>query len=154
LVVSDGPWSLVNRLWWQAGLKEARVLHVVNVLHTRHGRTHGRWLFQVIDLIQLSLILVVNEVTPWSIGAETNGVISATEFGFVLGVAGQIAKFMHAMSKLTLVAVFAMSILLERPAQLSFITTRIDIVIPLIIPISDVCSVVYAQAAVDLFRKS
>jgi len=93
----------------------------------------------------------MNEMTPWSIGAETNGVVSATEFGFVLGMASQIAEFMHAMSELTFVTIFAMSIFFERPAQFSFVPTRIDVVIPLIIPVSDV-SVVYAQAAINFFR--
>lgn len=48
-------------------------------------------------------------------------------FSFVLGVTRQISKLVIPVSELTLLSVFASSVLLEGPAQLGFVTGRVNL---------------------------
>ena len=52
-----------------------------------------------------------------TVRAESSRVVSAAKFRLVLGVARQATKFDDAVGKLTLVAILAIAVLLERPAQ-------------------------------------
>lgn len=74
-----------------------------------------------------ALVDVVDEVAARAVWTETNGVKSAAWLCFVLGMAGKITQFVVAMRKLTLLAVLAGAVFLERPAQLGFIASGVDL---------------------------
>lgn len=84
-------------------------------------------LFQMRARCSSALVDVVDEVATWAIWTETDGVKSAAWLCLVLGMAGKIAQFVVAMRKLTLLAVLAGAVFLERPAQLGFITSGVDL---------------------------
>ena len=96
------------------------------------GTTHlllvAALLLHLLHLAELPLILVVDEVTPGAVGAKSDGVEGAAQFCLVLGVAGQRAQLVLAVRKLTLVAVFTVTVLLERPAKFRLVAARVHIV--------------------------
>jgi len=69
---------------------------------------------------------LVEEMAPGSVGAEADGVESAAELRFVLGVAAEVSEFVVAVSKLTFISVFTGAALLERPAQLGLVAAGVD----------------------------
>lgn len=69
----------------------------------------------------------MDEVAARPVGAETDGVEGSAQLCLVLGVAGQAAQLMEAMRELALLAVLARAALLEGPAQLSFVASRVDL---------------------------
>lgn len=71
-------------------------------------------LLHVVNLSQLPLVLVVDKVAPGSVGTESDRVEGPAKLRLVLGVAGQGAQLGHAVSELTLVAILAVTVLLER----------------------------------------
>lgn len=84
-------------------------------------------LLQLVDLAQSPLVFVVDKMAPWSVGAEADRVECAAKFGFVLGMASQRSEFVAAVGELTLVAVFAVAILLVRSAQFGLVSAGVDI---------------------------
>lgn len=73
------------------------------------------------------LLGVVDKVAARSVRAEAHAVKGAAQLGLVLWVTLEVAQFLHAVRKLALVAVLALARLLERPAQLGFVSRRIDL---------------------------
>ena len=66
-------------------------------------------------------------MAPWSVGAESNGMVCPAQFSFVFGMTIQGTQLLFTMGKLALVSILAVTILLEGPAQFSLVTRRIDI---------------------------
>lgn len=64
---------------------------------------------------------VVHKVASRTVRTVASGVKRATQLGLVLGVAHHVAQLMAAVSKLTLVAILARAILLERATQLRLV---------------------------------
>lgn len=52
------------------------------------------------------LLFVVHEVATWTIGTETAAVECTAQFGLVFWMTLQVAKLVHAVSKLTFLTVF------------------------------------------------
>lgn len=77
----------------------------------------GRW---------AALVRVVDEMAARPIGAKADGVESAAQLRLVLGVAGQAAELVEAVSELALFAVLAGTALFERPAELCLVTCGVD----------------------------
>lgn len=73
------------------------------------------------------LLGVVDKVAARSVRAEAHAVKGAAQLGLVLWVTLKVAQFLHAVRKLALVAVLALARLLERSAQLGFVSRRIDL---------------------------
>lgn len=73
------------------------------------------------------LLGVVDKVAARSVRAEAHAVKGAAQLGLVLWVTLEVAQFLHAVRKLALVAVLALARLLERSAQLGFVSRRIDL---------------------------
>lgn len=73
------------------------------------------------------LLGVVDKVAARSVRAEAHAVKGAAQLGLVLWVTLEVAQFLHAVRKLTLVAVLALARFLERSAQLGFVSRRIDL---------------------------
>ena len=71
---------------------------------------------QIGQQILLRLFTVVDEVAPRPIWTKACTVERATKLGFVLGMSGHAAEFFYSMRELALVAVFAGTVLLKRPA--------------------------------------
>jgi len=71
--------------------------------------------FELIYLIQLSLVFVMNKVTSWSVRAESNSMECATQFCLVLRMTSESPELMSTVCKLALITVFAMSAFLKRP---------------------------------------
>lgn len=59
------------------------------------------------------LVSIVDEMTSWSVRAKANGVKCSAKFCFVFRMSCELPEFVHSMSKLALVAVFASSVLFE-----------------------------------------
>lgn len=90
----------------------------------------------------------MDEVAARAVGAEADGVVGSAPLRLVLGVAGEVSQFMHAVRKLALVAIFAMSTLLERPAQLRLVARRVDATTTAAVAVEPVLTV--AVAAIQL----
>lgn len=73
------------------------------------------------------LIRVVDEVATRPVRAEPDSVEGSAQLCLVLGVAGQAAQLVKAVRELALLAVLARAALLEGPAQLSFVASRVDL---------------------------
>lgn len=71
------------------------------------------------------LVLIVNEVTTWTVWTKTDGVIGATQFGFVFRMSGQTSQFLDTVSELTLIAVFAYAKLLVWTTEFGLVTRRV-----------------------------
>lgn len=71
---------------------------------------------QIGQQILLRLFTVVDEVAPRPIGAKARTVERATKLSFVLRMSCHAPEFFHSVSELALVAIFADTTLLERPA--------------------------------------
>ena len=65
---------------------------------------------------------IVDKVTAWPVRAEADRVEGPAQFGLVLRMTRQVPEFRITMSKLTLVAVFAGTALLEGTAQFRLVT--------------------------------
>ena len=76
-----------------------------------------------------SLFLIVDEVTPLSVTAESSGMKGSAQLGLVSRVTIQTSKLADAMSKLTFSAVSAMSGFLERSAHLGFVSTIVNLML-------------------------
>lgn len=70
---------------------------------------------------------IVDKVAPGPVRAETDTVERTAQFGLVLWMTLEIAQFLHAVRELTLVAVLTLTRLLERSAQLGFVSRGIDL---------------------------
>lgn len=77
------------------------------------------------------LITVVDEVAPWPVGAEPDGVEGLAHLRLVLGVAGKVPQLVDAVSKLALLAVLAAPALGVGPTQLRLVAT--SAVLPLVL---------------------
>jgi len=84
-------------------------------------------LLELVDLAQSSFVFVVDEMAPGSVGAESDCVECATQFCFVFGMASEGSEFIAAMSKLTLVAIFAVTIFFVWSAQFCLVSTGVHI---------------------------
>ena len=111
LAVKHGQWfqwfavQLVCRLWSATG-------------------TNGFASF--LPLLFFGFLQIMNKVTAGTIGAETHGMVCPAQVCLVFGVSSHGAQFGHAMGELALFAVLAGAVLLEGPAQLGLVATRID----------------------------
>lgn len=70
---------------------------------------------------------IVDKVAPGPVRTETDAVERTAQFGLVLWMTLEIAQFLHAVRELTLVAVLTLTRLLERSAQLGFVSRGIDL---------------------------
>lgn len=69
----------------------------------------------------------MNEVAAWSVGAESDRVVCATQVGLVLGVSVDGPQLRMSVGELALVAVLAGSVLLVRSAQLRLVAAWVDL---------------------------
>lgn len=74
-----------------------------------------------------TFVSVVDKMAARPVWTVASSVEGTAAFGFVLGVTRQISQLMISMSELTLLSVFACSVLLERSAQLSFVASRVNL---------------------------
>lgn len=70
---------------------------------------------------------IVDKVAPGSVRAEPDAMERTAQFGLVLGMALEIAQFLHAVRELALVAILTLTGFLERSAQLGFVSRSIDL---------------------------
>jgi len=75
-------------------------------------------------VVYAGLLEVVDKVAARSVRAEADRVEGAAQLGLVLGMAGEIAQLAVSVRELALVAVFARTVLLVRPAELGLVAGR------------------------------
>ena len=92
-----------------------------------------------------ALVFVVNEVAARAVRAEADGVVRSAPLRLVLGVTGEVPQLVRPVRELTLITVLAMSALLEGPAQLRLVASRVHTAAVAVNPIFAV-----AQTAVQL----
>jgi hypothetical protein len=66
-------------------------------------------------------------MAAWTVGAESDGVVSTAEVGLVLGMSRDCSQFSDPVGKLTLLSVLAGAVLLERSTQLGLVAAGIDL---------------------------
>lgn len=69
----------------------------------------------------MMLILLINKKLPRSIWTEANTVESSAQLCLIFWMTLQITQFMHAMSKLTFITIFAFSRFLKRTTKFRFV---------------------------------
>jgi len=74
-----------------------------------------------VELVEVPFVVVVNEVAARAVRTQTGGVIRLTQVGLVLGMTRDGPQFGASVSELTLVAVLAGAVLLERSTQLRLV---------------------------------
>jgi len=68
------------------------------------------------------LVHRVDEVTSRTVGAEPDTVVGATQVRLVFWVSGDCAEFLHTVSKLAFLSIFARSILLKGPTHFCLVS--------------------------------
>lgn len=75
---------------------------------------------------RVSFLEVVDEVAAGSVGAESGRVVGSAQIRLVLGVPGDAAEFLVAVSELALFSVFACPVFLKRTAEFGLVSAGID----------------------------
>lgn len=78
-------------------------------------------------LLLLEVLLVVHEVAPRAVGAESGCVVGAAPFALVLGVARDLSQLCVAVGELALFAVLAVAILAKGTAEFGLIPGGVDL---------------------------
>jgi hypothetical protein len=90
-------------------------------------------MFQLVDLVQSPLILVVNEVAPGSVWTESGGVEGTAQLGLVLRMSCKGTQLVGSMSELALVSILAVPALFEGSAQLGLVATGVNVCVALLL---------------------
>lgn len=83
----------------------------------------GQFKDDLVGVAYVAFMVVVDEVAPKAVRAESRGVVGLAQVTLVLRMSDQRPQLVPSMRKLALLGVLAAAILLKRPTQLRLVTT-------------------------------